>query len=141
MSNYDGHRQHYRFHVWLMQAQYDLQAAEISRKNGFYEWSCFQAGQAAEKALKAVIVYHGKSAPKVHKLGVLIGMIKNIDARFRGIRLDITELQSYTFSARYPFLIPGNLETPHEYIDAEDARICINQAKTILNLIKEILNV
>jgi HEPN domain-containing protein len=131
----------YRFNVWLSQAQYDLDAAQHSLQTGFYEWACFQAEQAAEKALKSVIVFHGKSAPKLHKLGVLIGIMKSVDVRFRGIHIDIAELQSYTFSARYPFLIPGNFETPHDYIDQGDAEICIQQAQTILNLVRELLNV
>lgn len=130
----------YRFRVWLSQANHDLNAAEASINQGYYEWACFQAEQAVEKALKSVIVYHGKSAPKLHNLGVLIGIIKSIDKRFRGIHLDIADIQSYTFTARYPFLIPGNFETPHEYIEKEDAEICIKQARTILNWIKELLS-
>ncbi len=132
---------HYRFKVWLSQAEHDLEAAKVSCSSGFYEWSTFQAEQAAEKAFKSVIVYRGRSAPKVHKLGVLIGIMKNVEPSFRGIHIDIAELQSYTFTARYPFLIPGNYETPHDYITKEDAEICINQAQIILNLINELLSV
>lgn len=132
---------HYRYRVWLTQAFHDLIAAEISLGAGFYEWACFQAEQSAEKALKSVLVYNGKSAPKIHKLGVLLGIIKNVDPKFRGINIDIAHLQSYTFTARYPFLIPGNFETPHDYIEKKDAEICIKQAKTILNLVKGLLGV
>lgn len=136
-----GEKRHdFRYKVWLAQATHDLIAAEQSVETGSYEWACFQAEQAAEKSLKSVIVANGKSAPKLHKLGVLIGIIKSIDPRFRGIHIDIADLQSYTFTARYPFLIPGNFETPHDYIEKEDAQICIQQAKTILNLTKELLN-
>ena len=131
----------YRFAVWLAQATHDINAAQQSWTNGYYEWACFQAEQAAEKALKSVIVYHGKSAPKLHRLGVLIGIMKSVDPRFRGIHIDIAELQSYTFSARYPFLVPGSYETPHDYITKDDADICIKQALVVLNLIKELLGV
>jgi HEPN domain-containing protein len=132
---------HFRFAVWLAQATYDVHAAKESMEAENFEWACFQAEQSAEKALKSVIVFHGKSAPKLHRLGVLIGVVKSVDPRFRGIHIDIAELQSYTFTARYPFLIPGNYETPHDYITKEDADICIKQAEIILNLIKELLNV
>lgn len=130
----------YRFKVWLAQAEYDIQAARKSLEDGYHEWACFQAEQSAEKALKSVMVYHGRSAPKLHKLGVLIGLVKNVEPKFRGIHIDIAELQSYTFNARYPFLIPGNYETPHDYITKEDAEICIDQAQIILNLINEFLS-
>lgn len=132
---------HFRFAVWLEQATHDLDAARRNVEFGYYEWASFQAEQAAEKALKSVIVYHGRSAPRLHKLGVLIGVVKSIDPKFRGIHIDIAELQSYTFTARYPFLIPGNYETPHDYIEKEDAEVCIKKAEIILNLIKELLNV
>lgn len=130
----------YRFRVWLSQAKHDLAAARICTEQGFHEWACFMAEQSAEKALKSVLVYHGRSAPKLHKLGVLIGLVKNAEHKFRGIHIDIAELQSYTFNARYPFLIPGNFETPHDYITGEDAEICIKQAQVILDLILEFLN-
>jgi len=131
----------FRFAVWLAQATHDIHAAKQSMENGYYEWACFQAEQSAEKALKSVIVFHGKSAPKLHRLGVLIGIMKSVDPKFRGIHIDIADLQSYTFTARYPFLIPGNFETPHDYITKEDAEICINQAQVILDLIRQLLNV
>lgn len=129
----------YRFKVWLRQASYDLQAAMNSCKHGFYEWACFQAEQAAEKALKAIIVFHGKSAPKLHKLGVLVGIVKSIEPKLKNTNIQTEELQSFTFSSRYPFLIPGSFETPHDYIQYEDAQICISQAKKILNLAKKLL--
>ncbi|WP_291998923.1 HEPN domain-containing protein [Caldivirga sp.] len=39
------------------QALRDLEAARGSLNNGYYEWSCFQSQQAAEKSLKALL--HG----------------------------------------------------------------------------------
>lgn len=129
----------YRYKVWLRQAQFDLNAANISIKYGFYEWACFQAEQAAEKALKAIIVYHGKSAPKLHKLGILLGIIKNLEPKLRKVHLEIGNLQTFTFTSRYPFLIPGSFETPHDYIQYKDAKICLAQAKKILKLTKKLL--
>ena len=45
-----------------MQALRDLDASTSSLKSGYYEWSCFQAHQAAEKAVKALLHAYGKSA-------------------------------------------------------------------------------
>jgi len=45
---------------WLRQAEADLGHAGLSAREGDYEWSCFAAQQAAEKAVKAVYLYlHG----------------------------------------------------------------------------------
>ena len=38
--------------IWFSQAKFDLKAAEDSMNNENYEWSCFQAQQAAEKTLE-----------------------------------------------------------------------------------------
>ncbi|MHA1253094.1 MAG: HEPN domain-containing protein [Candidatus Helarchaeota archaeon] len=40
---------------WFRQAESDLKAAKNRKKKKKYNWSCFQAQQAAEKALKAFL--------------------------------------------------------------------------------------
>ena len=40
--------------AWLAQAQGDLAHARHDVAAGFYDWACFSAQQAAEKATKAV---------------------------------------------------------------------------------------
>ncbi len=38
---------------WLAQAERDLGLSALALKEGYYEWACFSAQQAAEKAVKA----------------------------------------------------------------------------------------
>jgi HEPN domain-containing protein len=125
-----------RYKTWLAQAQYDLEAAISAAQNGFYEWSCFISEQSAEKALKAVIVAKEHVPPKIHKLSALIGIAKRADPRIADQRFELRELSVFTFIARYPFLIPGELEAPHLYITLEDAKTCIQKATEILNTIQ-----
>jgi HEPN domain-containing protein len=40
---------------WLDQARGDLAHARNDLQDGFYDWACFSAQQAAEKAVKAVL--------------------------------------------------------------------------------------
>lgn len=47
---------------WLAQAKRDLEQARDSKKAGRHEWACFAAHQAAEKAVKALHLYHGQEA-------------------------------------------------------------------------------
>jgi HEPN domain-containing protein len=51
-----------RFSDWLKQADADLRHAANARDSDDYEWSCFAAQQAAEKALKALYYRLGKEA-------------------------------------------------------------------------------
>ena len=47
---------------WLAQAQSDLAHARHDVAAGFYDWACFSAKQAAEKATKAVFQRIGADA-------------------------------------------------------------------------------
>ena len=51
-----------RHEDWLKQAKRDLQQARNSLENGVYEWCCFAAQQAAEKAVKALFQKLGADA-------------------------------------------------------------------------------
>jgi len=46
-----------RYKDCLDQADKDLKATTDSEKSGHYEWVCFQSQQAAEKALKSLLLY------------------------------------------------------------------------------------
>jgi HEPN domain-containing protein len=129
-----------RSKVWMDQAYYDLEIANISMVNGFHEWAAYQAEQAAEKALKAVIVDVGWRPPKMHKLGMLFGMCNQANEKFRATIFNFKHLESFTFISRYPFLIPGKDKTPHELISHMDASNALEEATDVVDKIKGILS-
>ena len=47
---------------WMDQAQGDLEHAKSDLERGFYDWACFSAQQASEKAVKAVFHKQGAEA-------------------------------------------------------------------------------
>jgi HEPN domain-containing protein len=47
---------------WLDEAKADLEHARNDVRGGFYNWACFSAQQAAEKAVKAVFQRMGAEA-------------------------------------------------------------------------------
>ena len=128
-----------RFKVWLGQAQYDLDAARLSLEHHFHEWATYQAVQGVEKALKAVLVHAGWTPPRIHKLQVLIGMANNANNEFRMTKFDFRHLESFTFISRYPFLLPGFNQSPHQQISYEDANKAFGQAEDLVNKIFVIL--
>ena len=129
-----------RYKVWLDQASFDLQAAELSKNNGFFEWACFQSQQTVEKALKAVIVKAGWRPPKMHKLTVLMGYCNSANEKFRNTKFEYRDLNAFTFVSRYPFIIPGVNNSPHQFITLENAITCIKQATKMLSQIKQLLS-
>lgn len=47
---------------WFKQAERDLEQARDSCSSGRHEWACFAAHQSAEKAVKALHLYHNQEA-------------------------------------------------------------------------------
>ena len=125
--------------VWQKQANYDFQAANLSLNHGFYEWACFQSQQAAEKSLKAFLVSKGWRVPRVHRVSVLYKMCQRADKSFRKHYLEHDNLEAITFISRYPFAIPQETITPHEFINKQEAEECLREAQLILEKIKSLL--
>ncbi len=48
-----------RYQDWLKQAHSDLKHSQNAREDGDFDWACFAAQQAAEKAVKALIEFFG----------------------------------------------------------------------------------
>ncbi|MDQ7020341.1 MAG: HEPN domain-containing protein [Candidatus Dojkabacteria bacterium] len=128
-----------RFKVWLEQAKYDLEIARISHDSGYYEWACYQSIQSVEKLVKSVIVHSGYRPPRIHKLGVLLSIANRANKAFENVKLNFRKVESFTFISRYPFIIPGQNNTPHEMISADDSKLCIRLATDIFEEIQVFL--
>ncbi|HLD03189.1 MAG TPA: HEPN domain-containing protein [Candidatus Dojkabacteria bacterium] len=129
-----------RFQVWMHQAHFDLEAGLLSLKHNYHEWAAYQAEQTVEKALKAVIAHAGVHPPRMHKLPVLISFCNKLNKKFKATRFNFKYVESFTFIARYPFLIPGKEnKTPHELITHAQAEKAIFEAQDIYTKIGGIL--
>lgn len=86
---------------WAERARYDLATADAMFKAGRYLYVLFCCQQAAEKALKAVIVKRtGKMAPRIHNLPRL-AEVAGIESDHEQIRF-MGELSAYYIQSRYP---------------------------------------
>lgn len=119
---------------WLAQAQFDLAAARQSAKGESYEWACFQAQQAGEKALKAFLVFHGKREILTHSVYELLNIASKIDRKANELA-QARHLDHYYITTRYPGGLPA--EVPHDYFKKEDAEECIKYASAILRWVAE----
>ena len=93
---------------WLVHAQSDLNLARVARERNdvLPEQSCFHAQQAAEKALKAVLLSKRVEFPLVHDLETLIELLKGNAIAFPPEVSEASSLTPYAVEARYP----GHLE-------------------------------
>ncbi len=117
---------------WLSQAQADVRAAEGSLSLGVFEWACFQAQQAAEKALKALWFYHGED-PWGHSVSKLVADFpeQTIRTQLQAFGDRAKALDKLYIPTRYPNGLPGL--TPSQAFTESEARAAIGIAREIVD--------
>ena len=93
---------------WMRRADEDLAVAEqlLSDKVPYFGSIGFHAQQAAEKFLKAFLVWHQVEFPKTHDLGKLIQLAAVRDTRVSEALHGILVLNDYGVDTRYPADLP-----------------------------------
>ena len=119
-----------RYKDWFRQAQADLEHGRHSLHAGDYEWSCFAAHQAAEKALKSVFMKQGTDASG-HTVTVLIGnLLAGLNEPSGELIKAGKILDKFYISTRYPNGFESG--APTDYFTPEEAQTAIIQAEVIL---------
>ncbi|MFQ6100767.1 MAG: HEPN domain-containing protein [Anaerolineae bacterium] len=92
---------------WLNRARSNLaQAREGAQIAGVYlEDLCFSAQQAAEKAIKAVLIQYEVEFPYVHDLAKLLGLVEQTGQEVPSEVQQAARLTRYAVVARYPGLV------------------------------------
>jgi HEPN domain-containing protein len=81
-------------------AAWNLAGAKIIRYI-HYEDMCFQLQQAAEKALKGLLIYYGVEPEFTHNIEILLKEIKNFTEIPENIK-EAAQLTNYAVQTRYP---------------------------------------
>ena len=124
-----------RYADWFRQAEADLRHARNALKDGDYEWSCFAAQQAAEKALKSVFQKMGMDAWG-HTVTVLIGNLPPEVARPPETLVDYARmLDKHYIPTRYPNGFDSG--APTDFYTEEEARIAVRHAEAILEFCRD----
>lgn len=90
---------------WLNQARSDLFWTQANLREEVWYGVCFTAQQAAEKALKAYLIFHQKNIMKIHDLGAILEECISIDHGFENLRQECVTLTDYYVPTRYPDII------------------------------------
>ncbi len=118
-----------RYADWLRQAEADLRHARHALEDGDYEWSCFAAQQAAEKAIKALFQKLGMEAWG-HTLTVLIGNLPP-QIQVPSELVDCTRvLDKHYIPTRYPNSFDSG--APTDFYTRMEAQNAIQCAEAIL---------
>ncbi len=106
------------FDSWLTRAKSSLaHAKEVSDDNEVcYEDLCYDCQQAAEKAIKAILIFYQIQFPKTHNIGYLLDLLSSEGIDIPDDIFKSAKLTDYAVTTRYP----GYYEpvTNDEYLEA-----------------------
>jgi len=119
---------------WFRLADADLRAAELllrtSESPPLYHLVCFHCQQAAEKALKGLLVSKDLKTPRTHDLEGLVRRIATTQPAIVEVLETATRLSDFAVAPRYADEIgePGEAE----------ARQCLDDARAVLACVRRL---
>lgn len=122
---------------WLYEAQGDLEHARSDQERGYYNWACFSAQQAAEKAIKAVFQKLGAEAWG-HSIADLLRELSNqhsVPHEFMDMAL---ELDKAYIPTRYPNAHPSG--SPRSRYTQREAKRLIEYTAQIVEFSADFLS-
>ena len=118
-----------RLHAWLRQAHSDLAMAVYASDGGFHAQACYHCSQAAEKALKAVLLALDQEPERTHSIERLLCALELLGIETAPLRqLPLKPLQRMTTASRYP---DGD-EAPVDLFDDRDGALALQVARAVV---------
>lgn len=88
---------------WLRRAKSNLAKAKQRKpKEAYWEDLCFDAQQAVEKAIKAILTHRGVQFPKIHDIGELLSLLDQSGEKIPKGFWRADDLTQYAVETRYP---------------------------------------
>ena len=116
---------------WLRQAEEDLKHARLSLESEDYDWACFAAQQAAEKAVKALHLHLGQEVWG----HVVAKLLRELPLNVPADLVDKARvLDAYYILARYPNGFPEG--APFEHFGRLQAEEAVRYAGEILEFVR-----
>ncbi|PYT07523.1 MAG: DNA-binding protein [Acidobacteria bacterium] len=123
---------------WMRQAEADLDLSRSAMEDEHYEWACFAAQQAAEKAAKAVHFHFGQEAWG-HSVTELLDALRDRGVDVENALLDRGRaLDKLYIPSRYPNGLPSG--APADYFTRAEAEEAIRHGEAVLAFCRRILS-
>jgi HEPN domain-containing protein len=87
---------------WISRARSDLALARAKPQGVCFEDLCFHAQQAAEKAIKALLIRHSIRFPYIHDLAALMPLLEKATGGLPGSVRRAVRLTRFAVETRYP---------------------------------------
>jgi HEPN domain-containing protein len=91
---------------WLNRAYSDLTIARAGAQDVYLEDLCFHTQQAAEKAIKALLIKYKVEFPYVHDISQLLTLLERAGREIPGLIKEAEKLTRFAIFTRYPGLAP-----------------------------------
>lgn len=101
---------------WLNRAQSSLILARAEEPGIYLEDLCFNVQQAAEKAIKALLIHQNVEFPYVHDLAGLLTLLEKAGQEIPGFIRQAERLTRFAVFTRYPGIAPPI--SREEYLEA-----------------------
>lgn len=122
---------------WMDEARGDLDHAKSDAERGFYNWACFSAQQAAEKAVKSVFQKLGAEAWG-HSVADLLQELLKRHAVAEECMDGALELDKAYIPTRYPNAHPSG--SPRSRYTRKEAQRLIEHAERIVRFCEDLLS-
>ena len=117
-----------RYKEWIERAKSSLELAQTKVIHHiYYEDLCYQSQQAAEKALKGLLIFYGIEPEFTHNIEILLKEIKKFTDIPENIK-DAVLLTNYAVQTRYP--------GEYDEVTKEEYEKSIKIAKDCLNWVE-----
>lgn len=118
---------------WLAKADEDLLVAGaiLETEMSSYDTAGFHAQQAAEKALKAVLVRHQVNVRHTHEIDVLLASADRVAPGIRDRLRSAEDLTGYAVDARYP--------GPQRPLTRDEAASYLEVARDVMAHVRDLL--
>lgn len=123
-----------RYRDWFRQAEADLRHARNALADGDYEWSCFAAHQAAEKALKALYLRLGMEAWG-HTVTLLLGGLPDACRAPEELLGCARVLDKHYIPTRYPNGFDSG--APTDFYTKAEASTAVEHAEKIIGFCRD----
>ncbi len=124
-----------RYRDWLAQALRDLEKTKTDIRYEYWEWACFTAQQAAEKAVKALLMYRGADVWG-HAITPMVRALADLDVPPKLIE-QAQLLDTFYIPTRYPNGFPQG--KPADYYNAAKAQEAFDAASTLVRFCQDYL--
>lgn len=114
---------------WLNRAKSNLVQAKVLQPGVYLEDLCFNAQQAAEKAIKALLLHRGVQFPYIHDMAELLRLLEQEGEDMPSRVRDADQLTYYAVETRYPGLA--------EPVDREEYEEAVALAEEVVRWVEE----